>query len=86
MEVSICLAESLRPGWTEVQEGSICEIPVGHNLDAVAALSPMQGAAGGVMVVSDGSGAADTNGVEDRDVFTSLGCKVCGRRQPLRKA
>ena len=38
---------------------------------------------GGAMVVSDGSGAADTNGVEDRDVFTSLGCKVCaaGNRQ-----
>jgi uncharacterized metal-binding protein len=32
---------------------------------------------GGATVVSDGSGAADTNGVEDRDVFTSLGCKVC---------
>src|SRR6476646_8399304 len=32
---------------------------------------------GGATVVSDGSGAADTNGVEDRDVFTSLGRKVC---------
>ena len=48
----------------------------GHQRDAVAALGYVKALPGGATVVSDGSGALGTSGVEGREVRTNLGFAV----------